>query len=429
VLVIVNKVNDYKTVNMVDNNNTTQMQNITPAERPELKSDQSWYSSAITQLLAPLVGTRYIWLTLEEINPFNFLGKTPPKLTHDEKVIKYGKDNKTILNEKEITPYKESSFGRYASRNFAAYGMGAGLFLLMGIYSRNTLNDVKSLYAEAVGYELGKNSKDVTTADVFIKSQNEAVKVTCNAYLKRSLVRFGTAATFFVPWQKFRSKPFQYVQPKYDVNADAGVGAIGALIYGEGFLRKPSFFDIEQKLVSTKINHKDIDPYTAFQPQDIQALINLHRKHLDKHYKAPSVASKEGQHDVALANRIAELLNIAYDNKPEVTNDKLTIGKLNYLIGFNLLEKFPEALAFVELANKSQTMEEVKQAASAISNGEVSQSVFARFGVDMQKLATQPEQQAVTAIVESKQFTKDIAPKELMEHAAKQAETSAGRTA
>lgn len=399
-----------------------------PAERPELKSDQSWYSSLFTQLVAPLVGTRYILLTLEEINPFNFLGKKLPKLTHDDKKIRYAADKKTILNKASITPYKEAHFHNYASRNFAAYGLGLGFAGLVGMYSKNTLNDVKAIYAEAVGYELGKNSKDVTLDDIFNKSKNEAVKVTAHAYLKRTAVRSAVAATFFVPWEKFRAKPFQYVQPKYDVNADAGIGAIGALIYGEGFLRKPSFFDVEQKLVSTKINHKDIDPYTAFQPQDIQALLTLHRKHLNKDYHAPLVSSVEGQGDVKLATRIAELLNATYDNKPDATPDKFTIGKLNYLIGFKLLDKAPESLAFVELANKSQQMTEVKQAASALKAGEDTAQVFARFGVNLSSL-NKPEQQIIVAAPEAKQFTKDIAPKELMEHAAKQTETSTGRTA
>lgn len=400
---------------------------IAPAERPELKSDQSWYSSLFTQLLIPLVGTRYIWWTAEEINPFNFLDKKKPEFTHDNKKIKYSADGKTILNKAELTPYKEPSAWRYASRNFAAYGMGTGVLILMGMYSKNTLSDIKAVYSEAVGYELGKNSKDVTYTDVFARSKNDSIKITCNTFIKRTAGRIGTALTFFVPWEKFRSQPFKYVEPKYGTNANAGVGAVGALIYGEGFLRRPSFFDVEQKLVSTKINHKDIDPYTSFQPQDIQALLSLHRKQMDKHYKAPSVSSQEGQNDVKLATRIAELLNATYDNKPDVTTDRFTIGKFNYLIGFKLLDKAPEALAFVELANKSQRMEEVKQAASAIKGGEDVAQVFARFGVDMNGL-NKAEQQIVVAS-EPKQFTKDIAPKELMEHAAKQVEISTGRSA
>lgn len=396
------------------------------AERPDLRSDQSWYSSLFTQLLIPLVGTRYIWWTAEEINPFNFLGKPLPETTHDKKKIKYADDQKTITNKTEITKYKEPSAWRYASRNFAAYGMGTGVLMLMGIYSKNTLNDIKAIYAEAVGYELGKNSKDVTYTDVFVKSKNEAVKTTCDAYIKRTAGRIGTALTFFVPWEKFRAESFKYVAPKYGTNANAGVGAVGALIYGEGFLRKPSFFDVEQKLVSTKINHKDIDPYTAFQPQDIQALLTLQRKHMDKHYTAPSISTPEGQGDVKLATRIAELLNATYDNKPDMAPARFTIGKLNYLIGFKLLDKAPEALAFVELANKSTDMKEVKQAASAIKAGEDVTQVFARSGVDI-NILNKPEQQAAVVAPETKQFTKDIAPKELMEHVAKSTETSMGR--
>ncbi|MEK6747342.1 MAG: hypothetical protein AABY33_09980 [Pseudomonadota bacterium] len=412
---------------MTENTNIAPAQNIAPAERPELKSDQTWYNSTVTQLLAPLVGMRYIWLALEEINPLNFWGKDKPEIDRDKKGNPKIKNGRAITTEgKYITsdgrPWKEDSFRRYASRNSPALGIGAGVLLLVGMYSKNTLSDIKSIYAEAVGYELGKNSKDVTIDDVFRKSKNEAIEVTCRAYLARTAARMLAAMSFFVPWEKFRAKPFRAVQPKYDVNADAGVGAIGALIYWEGFVRKPSFFDVEQKLVSTKINHKDIDPYTAFQPQDIQALINLQRKHMDKRYKAPLVASAEGQNDVKLATRVAELLNIAYDNKPDITSDKFTIGKLNYLIGFKLLDKFPESLAYVELANKFVDMNEVKQAASAIKAGENVDGVFARFGVDMQKLAAKAEQQTPAPATESKKFTQDIEPKTLMDFAAKSAE-------
>ncbi len=392
---------------MVDENNKilAKEQTVAPVERPELKSDQSWYSSLFTQLLAPLVGTRYIWLTLEEINPLNFLDKKKPEITPDTK------------------PWKEPSFGRYASRNFAAFGMGASVLGIVGMYSKNTLNDIKAVYAEAVGYELGKKTKDVTLSDIFIKSQNESLKITRNNYIKRTATRIATASTFFIPWHKFRDKSFQSIQPKYDVNANAGVGAVGMHIYGEGFLREQSFFDFEQKLVSNTINHKDVDPYRAIQPQDIQALINLQRKHHNKHYPVPLAESPEGQNDIKLANKIAKFLNNTYDNKPDKNTDRFTLGKLNYLIGFGMLEKFPESLAYVELANKSADMKEVKQAASAIKAGEDVEKVFARFGVDIQKLSAKAEQKTETPVTESKKFTQDIAPKTLMDFAAKSPES------
>lgn len=209
------------------------------------------------------------------------------------------------------------------------------------------------------------------------------------------------------------------------MNANAGVGAIGIHIYGEGFLRDPSFFDMEQKLVSRTINHNDVNPYIAIEPHDIQTLIALQKRHLDKSYTPPSGMSAEGQNDEKLANRIAELFNMTYDNIPPVNNENLTLGKLNYLIGFGMLEKFPESLAYVELANKSQDMSEIKKVSKDIKNGMASQDAFAQFGIDMKGLVDKAEQQDIQALpdvtaqgVASGKMTDTIQSKSLKEFAA-----------
>ncbi len=381
---------------MVDDNNITlRDKQVTQPQRPQLKADRTWYSSTFTQLLAPLVATRYIWLAVEDINPFDILDKQKKRI--------------------------KTEWGRYVSRNFAAFGMGATVLSIMGMYSKNTLHDIKSMYAEAVGYELDKKPQDVTLSDIFIKSQNEALKITRQAFAERSTARALTAATFFVPWQKCKLKIFQKREPNYETNANAGLGAVGIYLYGEGFLRKPSFFDVEQKLISTRINHNDVDPYGVIIPQDIQSLLTLHRKHTDKHYSPPLGASIEGQNDAILATRIASLLNTAYDNIPQLDNKSFTIGKLNYLIGFGLLEKFPESLAYVELANKSSDMKEVKQAAEAIKNRQDPQQVFKQHGIDMQKLVARsvpPDNPTY------EKFTQNIQPKTLKEFAEKPAGAS-----
>ncbi len=334
-----------------------------PVQSPQLRSDHRWYNSIFTQLLAPLVATRYIWLAIEEINPLNFLGKTKPP---GEGVVK---------------PWKEVGVGRYLSRNFAALGMGATFFSIVGFYSRNTLRDIRSIYAEAVGYELNKKPDDVTLGDIFFKSQNEALATTRHAYSWRTLARIATASAFFMPWHRLRD--FKSTAPKYEANANVGVGAIGAYLYGEGFLRKPSFFDIEQKTLSNIIAHKDIDPYSVLQPSDIESLLVLARKHRDANYQSPPAASPEGQQDIKLASRIAELMNQTYGNIPAASKAHFTIGKFNFLVGFGLLDHFPASLGFVELANRSTDMHEVKDAMRAIKQGQDPRAVLAHYGVDM----------------------------------------------
>ncbi len=381
----------------------TEEKNAEPVKGPELKSDHSWYSSLFTQLIVPMVSTRYIWLAIAEINPFNFLDKPLPKIEPNAK------------------PYKEPSFGKYAKNNFPALGMGATFLAMVGAYSKNTLHDIKSIYAEAVGYELGKKTEDVTLKDILFTSQNSALKVTREAYLFRTFARSLTASTFFIPWHKFRSKPFQSTPPEYGINVNAGTGAIGAHIYGEGFLREPSFFDIEQKLVSSKINRNDVNPFIPIAPHEIQTLLTLQRKHLDKNHTPPLGASKEGQEQVKLAARITDLFNRTYDHIPDTGNESLTLGKLNYLIGFGLLDKYPESLAYVELANKSADMKEVKQVAQAIKNGSSAQETFLSHGIDMGNLANTASQPAITENIAEK-FTQSIKPKSFMDFAAQKSE-------
>ena len=369
--------------------------------KPSLQTDYTWYNSLFTQLIAPLFGMRYLFEAVEDINPHNILQKNEPKADTSGK------------------PWKDPGMGRYASLNFISYGMGALFAGIMFDYSRRTLNDIKSLYAEAVGYELGKKTEDVTLTDVFFTSKNAALEVTRNAYRFRTLARAATAATFFVPWEKMRFA--QKAAPKYEANAKVGVGAIAAYIYGEGFLREPSFFDIEQKMVSVKVNHKDTNPYVRILAEDVQGLMILQRKHLNSVYQRPPAASEEGQHDIALAERMTELLNQTYENIPRTEPANFTIGKFNYLIGFGLLDKFPESMAFVELANRSSDMSEVKQAAAAIKGGKNPAEVFKSFGVDMTPPAEVP---LPAAPAESKfadrekPMSKPSQPKTHMEHAA-----------
>ena len=302
--------------------------------------------------------------------------------------------------------------------------MGATFLGIVGVYSKNTLHDIKSIYAEAVGYELGKKTEDVTFADVFIKSQNKALETTRNAYLGRTLARSVTASAFFIPWHKLRDKSFPNTKTKYNVNVNVGTGAVGVHIYGEGYLREPSFFDVEQKMISSKINRNDVNPYAEIQPHEIQTLLTLQRKHLDKKYKAPRGASIEAQNDVKLATRITELLNSTYDHIPQVDTKNFTIGKFNYLIGFGLLDKFPESLAFVELANQSIDMKEVKQAVAAIKEGQEPQQVFARFSIDMQKLQDKSEQKNTTAENIFEKFTQNIQQKTFSDFAMQKADNN-----
>ncbi len=342
----------------------TQKQAASPAA-PEaelpIKAAVHRYDSPFFLLLAPLIATRYAWLALEKHNFFNFLGKSAGN-----------------------TINQSSGLKGYVSRNFAALGMGATFLSIIGLYSKNTLDDIRSLYAESVGYELGKKTEDVTLNDIFSKSQNSALEVTRSAYIRRTMGRVAAGLAFLVPWHKFRG--IKADQPEYLANADAGLGAIGIYLFGEAFLRDPSFFDAWQKLASTALHHADNKTYEVIQPKNITSLLILHRNHLDKNYKLPDADLVEWKNEQALSTRVADLLNQTYNNTPNTDNVHFTIGKFNYLIGFGLLDKFPESLAFVELASKSIDMRDVKIAAAAIKSGQPSHEVFQQFGIDTNNL-------------------------------------------
>lgn len=334
----------------------------------DLKGRFARYNSPFLQLMIPVLTTRYLWLAAEDINPKNFLLKPDP------------------ASKPGYTPWQKPGKLEYLSRNFAALGMGATILSLIAYYSKSTADDIKTLYSEAVGYELGKKKEDVSWHDVFIKSNNEALKVTRNAFFRRTGLRALAGSAFLMPWHALRD--WKNGPPKYDANANAGVGAVGLyLSLFEGFVRKQSFFDAEQNLVGVSINHSDTNTHEIIHSRSIQSLMLLQRKHMDKNYQWPRLNSDEGIQQAALANRIADLMNQTYHNTCRKEEGNFTIGKFNFLLGFGLLDSYPEAVGYVELANKSGTMNEVKEAAAAIHRGEKAQEVFQRYGVDLARAA------------------------------------------
>lgn len=320
--------------------------------------------SPFLQLMIPLVATRYNWLAIRDLY-IDHPAEIPSAAT-------------SALREGE-----KFSFGKYLKWNFAALGIGATALGLTALYSKRTYDDIRTLYAEAVGYEFNKDPKDVGFMDL-MRSKNEALAVTRGAFLRRTAARFAAAGSFWVPWHKLRRA--QHIEPNRDTNVSAGVGALSTFFTLDGFIRRPSFFDTEQKLVDTAINHSDPSLAEVVDARHIRALMRLQSKHLDKHYHWPDLASPEGQNEMALATRIANLANQTYNNTNKTGPANFTLGKFNYLVGFGLLDQFPESLAYVELANMSKGMEEVKEVAAAIKKGQDAKSAFAEFGIDMDAL-------------------------------------------
>jgi hypothetical protein len=334
-------------------------------ELPSIKGRFDRYNSPFLQLILSVLTTRYLWLALEDINPLNFLNKPEPSLRPGYK------------------PWTNPGPLGYLSRNFTAIAMGATTLGVIAYYSKNTYDDIRTLYSEAVGYELGKKPEEVGWADIFLRSQNKALDVTRNAFLKRTLTRTLSGASFLLPWHMFRDH--KDATPKFDANMNAGIGVMGLQLISEGFLRGPSLFDMEQQMVSMAINHENVNSHQIVEPKHIQSLLMMQRKHLNKNYDWPSFISPEGKREAVVATRIADLLNQHYGNTDKKGHVDFNMGKLNYLIGFDLLDS-PHSLAFVELANQSKDMKEVNEAAKAIRAGQDAKAVFKNYGIDIDSL-------------------------------------------
>jgi hypothetical protein len=331
------------------------------------------YNSPFLNLMLPVLTTRYVWLAIEDVNPLNFLKKPDPSKIPGTELPKPG-----------FKAWEKPGLGGYIRRNFAALGMGVTTLGVISYYSKRTYDDMHALYAESVGYELDKKPQDVTWNDIFVKSQNAALNVTRDAFLKRTAVRLAAGAAFLMPWHALRD--WKNEKPKYDANANAGVGAIGTYLSTDGFMRKPSFFDMEQTMVAKAINHADDSTHENIGTKNIQLLLMLQRKNVDKTYKWPAFTSKEGKEQAVLATRIADLMNQTYDNTDRTGAAHFTIGKFNFLIGFGMLDSFPEALGFVEMANQSKDMKSVKEAAAMIKGGRSATETFKSFGIDLEQL-------------------------------------------
>lgn len=371
-----------------------------PGDDLVVKGRFNRYNSPFLQVMMPLLTTRYLWLAIEDINPLNFLKKPNPAL------------------QAGFEPWKKPGFLGYLSRNFAALGMGATTLGVMAYYSRRTYEDMHTLYSEAVGYELNKKPQDVDINDLF-QSKNAALEVTRNAFVKRTLTRLATGGAFFLPWHSLRD--WKNAKPKYDANANAGVGAIGLYLSLDGFIRKPTFFEAEQNMVAESINNNNEGTHEVMQAKNIQSLLMLQRRHLNPNYKWPKSQTEEGQNEAQLAERITELMNQTYKNKPNVENANLTLGKFNYLVGFGLLESFPTSLAFVELANKSKDMQEVKDVAAAIKGGQPPAVAFQKYGIDVSqvsaKRATLPQvENTVTLFTDKIHSVKERSPQLARSH-------------
>ncbi len=265
---------------------------------------------------------------------------------------------------------------------------GTVMTSITAFFARQTYRDMKTLFRETVAFEFNKDPAQITMGDLY-KSQNTVVKSTMRNFTKFNIRRFFFDGLFFVPWTRLHELPggkklFVSDEKKLEGLDAVDIGAAGIAYHLENDSRKRSqkYFEYLQSVVTKKINHESGTSSEAITPNNMLDLMVLHKRALNKSYK-PVFNSPQWQNDIKLAERIMELLNQTYNENSRTAN--FTIGKFNYLLGFGLLDTFPESLAFVELANRYGDMKEVNQAAAAIRNGMNPEAVFVEFGITLKK--------------------------------------------
>ncbi len=330
------------------------------------------YTSPFWQLVIPFLSARYLFEALDNLTDLNHTirhWKDPVKPEARPKELLFGK-------------WKNEGAQRWFASNILAIAFGSAVSGITGYYTFRTYQDIKKLYSEAIAYEFDKRPEDIKWDDIK-QSKNDIVKKTMAALIHRSILRFGAASTSFIPWGILNSKKYHNTNQLDNVGFKMGTGFMGLYLFTDGFNRKESLFEALQEMVDMKINHNNGDPDDMVETADIEKFLNLHKKLLDKSYHPPARTTQEAQENIELSTYIADVMNQTYNNAPRAAETNFTVGKLVYLLGHGLLEKFPESMAYAALANKSKDMKEVQAVADAIKSGTNPETAFSEHGVTM----------------------------------------------
>jgi len=347
----------------------------------------SRYTSIFWQAILPFLSVRYLFEGTD---------------------ILFGPNKKIRKNDRIFGKFKDEGIQKWLTSNIATIAFGAAINAFTAFYTRRTYKDIKTLSAEAVGYELGKDPKEVKFHDMR-KSQNAIVKTTTHSLVTRTIKRLSAGFTFFIPWAPlFNSKKYRHKgnDDLDNVGLKLGSGVMGAYLFSDGFLRKQSLFEAMQEMVDVKINHTTADPNILISASDIDLLFNLNERAENKAYKPPVPNSLEAQRNRQLSTLIADMMNHTYNTAPPDAN--FTVGKFVYLLGNGYLDTFPNSLGYVELASKSKDMQEVKAAAAAIKGGNNPEAVFQEFGIRLDNPFAPAPAQAGSAEPAASQYAQRV---------------------
>ena len=299
-----------------------------------------------------------------------------------------------LVEKNKITDSIFSFIGKfYSSEALYPIVAGSGIMWIINKYKQTTFDDMKSVFSEAVAFDLGKDFRNVTDAEIK-NSNNAIIKTTVQKVNERNKKRIGFAALFFIPWDfiyKFCTNN-DFKKSGADP-VDLGVGALGLYLASDVLTRKEALFEKWQRFIDIKINHVG-EVGQIITPSDLLDIYDIHMRSKNKNYIAPQHNSIQWQEQVKQVERMVDLMNQTYNNTIVKEYAELTVPKLIYLWGGGsdgvpiLNGHHEQNMAFIELANRSINMQEVREVSQAIRSGFPAQEAFAKYGIDLEKFTT-----------------------------------------
>jgi hypothetical protein len=300
------------------------------------------FTSGYWSLMMSFIGVRYL---AQEVTTLFYRIKENPQTK--EEVERF----------KDKSPWQ----GAYAAVT------GLGMTAISGYYAISTAKDLKTVFAQSIGWELNKPADKVSFLDIW-KSRNELVVEARHNYVKYNIRRFAVNAPLFFNW----IPPIPKFGKIADGNAavNMGLGSNAAYLTYDIITRKETFFERLQGFADAKINHANQigEHVTA------DDLINLYLRHSRdrKHsFVMPQMSSPEWQNNQKLFGRMADLMNQTYKNVPDTEHADFTLDKFLYLIGTGLIKSqaMENNLAYVEVANSAGGIDAVKDVACQVGEG------------------------------------------------------------
>ena len=261
--------------------------------------------------------------------------------------------------------------------------LGLGSMALTYNYSRVVYRDIKNLFSEAVGDELGKPLDQVTDADIR-QSENKIVQQTLKNYTHKKWSRYATDLLFF-PAALMRKEGL----------VDAALGVKGVQLFSDTWKRKTTMFEDLITFVNNKINPRN----GLGQAINVGEIFDLYQ-HYEQQYhpeKAFTNVLERGTGEGArwaqsqpIFTRLTELMNLTYAYKHSSVIDPqtghaihqadLALPKFIYLLGHDLIDvnQPVQTLTVIEIANQ-YGIPAVKEMQAMLKRGQPLEAITTRF--------------------------------------------------